>query len=391
MAPRNDTRRLKLAFLAAVALCWGFVVADTFLPLPSLFSQLKGATTPPPRPEWTWSALRSGKTMQALAAWVDANLGLRSLWVRLDNQIDYSLFGQIAKRGDGTRLVRAPGDWLYERQYIEFATNKSILTPEESARRVARMRRVEEKLARRGIPLLYVVAPSKASVYPEHIPAEFHRTRKPEQIETSWEVGSRSLPGSGVSLVDGPALYARWKQEGVPDLFARSGTHWSYVSALRIWDEIRASLNPRLKRPIPALRHEPLRPGRPQGNDRDLLDLANLLVSRPYEHSLPKPAMIPQTEVPAADLPRILWVHDSFGWVLIEELYDAKAARPSHSLYYFATEMKIPGGVPTERKIAEIDWPAYLRDYDAVVLVWTEIAYEFDSCGFFEALDKALD
>jgi hypothetical protein len=391
MPPRNDNRRLKIALLAAVAVFWGLVVADTFLPLPRVLPRLKGETTPPAPPEWTLAALRSGATVHALSAWIDANIGLRSFWVRLDNQIDYSLFHQTAQRGDGTRLVLAPGDWLYERQYIEFATQKSILSPEECARRVERMRRVEAKLARRGIPLLYVVAPSKASVYPEHIPAESFREKKPEQVVTSWELGRSYLPNSGISYIDGPALYERWKREGVPDLFARSGTHWSYVSAIRVWDEIRASLNPRLSHPIPPLRFAPLQSSRPQNNDRDLLDLANLLVSWPYEHPLPKPTMIPQKEIKAADLPRILWIHDSFGWVLIEELYESNSARPSNSLYYFATEMKIPGGVPTDRKIATIDWPSYLRDYDAIVLVWTEIAYEFDSCGFFEALDKALD
>ena len=391
MPHRNDNRRLKIALLATVAVFWGLVVADTFLPLPRVLSRLKGVEEDLPPPQWSLAALRSGATVKAISDWFDARVGLRSFWVRLDNQIDYSFFHQIAQRGDGTRLVLAPGDWLYERQYIQFAIDNSKLSPEECVRRVERMRRVEAKLARRGIPLLYVIAPSKASVYPEHIPADLFREKKPDQIVTSWELGSRYLPNSGVSYIDGPALYAGWKKEGVPDLFARSGTHWSYVSALRIWDEIRASLNPRLAHPIPPLRFAPLQAHRPQDNDRDLLDLANLLVSWPYEHPLPKPTMLPQKDIPAEQLPRILWIHDSFGWVLIEELYESNSARPSNSLYYFATEMKIPGGVATDRKIAEIDWPTYLRDYDAVVLVWTEIAYEFDSCGFFEAIDKALD
>ncbi len=391
MPPRNDNRRLKIALLAAVAIFWGAVVVDTFLSLPNILPKLKGATTPPPAPEWSLAALRSGKTMQAVAAWFDAHIGLRSFWVRLDNQIDYAVFGQLVKRGDGTRLIHSPGGWFFEKQYLDFAISKSLVAEDEYRRRIERMRRVEEKLARRGIPLLYVVAPSKVEVYPEHVPAELFRKGRPEQTTTGYEVASPLLRNSGLSYIDGPARYSRWKQEGVPDLFARSGTHWSYQSALRVWEEIRASLNPRLKHPIPAFAELPSRPGRPRGNDRDLLDLANLLWARPYEHMLPKPVLRAQQEVPESQLPRILWVHDSFGWVLIEQLYDAKAGRPSDSLYYFATQMKIPGGVATDTKIAEIDWPTFLRDYDAVVLVWTEIAFEFDGCGFYEALDKALD
>lgn len=391
MQPRNVSRRLKIALLATVAAFWALVVLDTAYPLPVILHALKGAEVKRPAPEWSLPALRSGTTAKALSDWFDVHIGLRSFWVRLDNQIDYTFFNQVVDRSNGTRLVHAPGDWFYERQYIEFAISKSTVSEEEFRRRVERMRRVEAKLARRGIPLLYVIAPSKASVYPEHIPAEFFHDKKPERIVTSWELGRNCLQDSGVSYIDGPALFDRWKREGVPDLFARSGTHWSYVSALRIWEEIRLSLNPRLSRPIPPLQYEPLQARRPQDDDRDLLDVANLLVTWPYEHPLPKPTMIPQRTVPASDLPRILWVHDSFGWVLLEELYESNSARPSNSLYYFATEMKVPEGGATGRKIAEIDWPTYLRDYDAIVLVWTEISYAFDSYGFFETLDRALD
>ena len=391
MPHRNDNRRLKIALLATVAVFWGLVVADTAFPLPVILHALKGAEAEAPAPVWSLQALRSGTTVTAISKWFDARIGLRSFWVRLDNQIDYTFFNQVVDRSDGTRLVRAPGDWFYERQYIEYATSKSSISEDEFRQRIERMRRVEEKLARRGIPLLYVVAPSKAAIYPEHVPAELFRKNPPEQTTTSWEIASGLLPGSGVSYIDGPALYDRWKREGAPDLFARSGTHWSYSSTLRIWELIRAALNPRLKHPIPAFAELPSSPGRPRGNDRDLLDLANLLWPKPYEHPLAKPVLRSQKEVPAERLPRILWIHDIFGWVLIEELYEANAARPSDSLYYFATKMRIPGGVASDQKIAAIDWPSFLRDYDAIVLVWTEIAFEFDSCGFYEALDKALD
>ena len=387
----NVSRRPKIALLATVAVFWALVVADTFLPLPNILPKLKGATTPPPSPEWSLTALRTGKTMQAISVWFDAHIGLRSFWVRLDNQIDYSLFHRITHRGAGTRLVLGADDWLYEHQYILYATKKSSLTPEECASRIERMRRVEAKLARRGVPLLYVVAPCKVSAYPEHVPSEFFERKNPEDIVTGWELASHSLLNSGVSYIDGPALFRCWKREGMTDLFAHSGTHWSYVSALRIWDEIRASLNPRLTRPIPPLQHDPLQSHRPKNDDRDLINLANLLISWPYEHPLPKPTMIPQKDIETADLPRILWIHDSFGSALITTLYEANAARPSNSLYYFATEMSIPEYVATGRKVAEIDWPVYLRDYDAVVLVWTEAAFEFDCNGFYEALDKALD
>jgi hypothetical protein len=134
-----------------------------------------------------------------------------------------------------------------------------------------------------------------------------------------------------------------------------------------------------------------LRPNRPQGNDRDLLDLANLLVSWPYEHPLPKPRMIPQKEIKTADSPTHPLGPRQLRWVLIEELYESNSRTSLQLALLLRNRDEDPRRGRHRRKTKEIDWPTYLRDYDAIVLVWTEIAYEFDSCVSFEAIDKALD
>ena len=391
MSSRPGPQTLKIALIAAVAGFVGFVSLDSFLPIPAVLPQLKGAVTPPPAPVWSWSTLRSGGLAGSIGTWFEANVGLRSFWVRLDNQINYSLFGELTKRGDGSRLINGPHDWFFEAQYLDYAITRGAMSEQDQRKMITRLRRVQDKLAKRGIPLLLVIAPSKVEVYPEHIPAKLFAGRSPEQTKTNYENARELLRESGINLVDGPALYRRWKQEGARDLFARSGTHWSYQSAIRVWDEIRGQLNPRMRRQIPDFQIPETARARPTGNDRDLLDLANLLIPQPYEHDLPKPAPLAQHDVTVEKLPRLLWVHDSFGWVLIELLYQANAAQPSESLYYFATCMRIPGGTPTATDLKKINWPDYLKSYDAVVLVWTEIAYEFDSCGFIEALDNALD
>jgi hypothetical protein len=387
---RPTSKSLKIALIAAVAVVIGCIGLSTVLPVRA-FLPLKGAVEAPPAVIWTWRSLRSGALANSIGTWFDANVGLRSFWVRLDNQVNYTLFGELAKRTQGTVLIAGPGDWLFEKQYIDYATTPGSLADQELTRRIERMRRVEAKLARRSIPLVYMVAPSKVEVYPENVPAALLAANPPDRTSTRYEQAQAPLHNSGISFIDGPNLFRRWKQERVRDLFARSGTHWSYASALRIWEEIRAEMNPRLARPIPAFATIPTKPDRPGPGDSDLLNLANLLCSRPYQHPLIKPLIKPQADIPAQRLPKLLWVHDSFGWALIEELYEANAARPSDSLYYFRTHMKIPGGLVQDTKIEAIDWPSFLSDYDGIVLVGTEIGFEFDCWGFYETLDRALD
>ena len=393
MQHRNVSRRLKIALVAAVAVLWSLVAADTFIrvPLPVKLPPLSGVAQPPAAPEWDFAALRSGATAKAVSVWFDAHVGLHSFWVRLDNQISYSLFSQIEKRNGGTQLVVSPDDWFYEQQYIEYSTCPSSLSEQELRTRIERMRRVQDKLAKRGIPILVIVGPNKAEIYPEHIPASYFAQHTPAATTTGFELARPQLQAAGIDFIDGPELFALWKREGMQDLFARSGTHWSYNSARLIWAEIRARLNPRIARPIPEFPIGRVRQSRPLGNDRDLLELANLLVPSVAEHSIPKPVFQPQREIAPENLPRLLWVHDSFAWVLLEELYESQAAFPTETFYYFNTRIKVPGVLPSSAKVEGIDWPSFLRDYDAIVVVWTEIAFEHDSWGFFETLDRALD
>lgn len=371
-----------------VAFLW-LVGVLTYVPVP-VGKPLRGATTPPPPPDWSLEHLRSGATFRAVETWYGAHVGFRNWWVRLDNQISYSLFGETLKRTEGTHVVAGDDDWLFEHHYITYAVKPAHMSEADIRASLASIRRVQDKLAARGVPFLLVVAPSKVEVYPEKVPAVYWGGRDPAAIETNFERARPYFAEYGINLYDGPARFQEWKRTLPDNLFTRSGTHWSYYAVNNVLADLRERLNPAMRRPLPEFRVGALRNRDPVGNDEDLLELMNLLVGAPYRHPAPYPELVAQTAVPEADLPRILWVHDSFGWALIDLLYPARAARPSESLYYFKTAFAIPGVKPIDRNLHTLNWEDYLKDYDAVVMVWTEIAFDFTGWGFFEAVDRAL-
>jgi hypothetical protein len=86
----------------------------------------------------------------------------------------------------------------------------------------------------------------------------------------------------------------------------------------------------------------------------------------------------------------LLWVNDSFGWPLVELLYESKVAQSSDSLYYFANRYALPkiqaaGPIPPTTELAK-----YLSGFDAVIVVCSEAALDFDFWGFFKQVDSAL-
>jgi len=374
---------------AFVGFLWliGVQIVWPFLP-PG--ATLMGVAPDPPAPRWDWSSLRHGETLRAVDAWYTAHVGMRNRWVRLDNQINYSVFSEIAYRGVGTEIVAGPHDWLFERVYLRDSVQPADQSEAELSAFTRQIRSVQDKLGRRGIPFLYVVAPNKAEVYPEEAPAAYFNGRRPDDVITAYERARPLLEAAGVDFYDGPELYDQWKREGRPYLFARSGTHWSYDSAVRVLQAVRENLNPRMRRPIPELTVLSRRLGPPQRSDRDLLNVVNLLRERRYEGRLPDPILKHQTAIASEDLPRILWVHDSFGYTLIDLLYAANAVQPSESLFYFKTCYRLPGGLPTGIDVQKIEWNSFLEPYDAVVMVWTDIGFMHKGLGFFETLDRDL-
>ncbi len=337
-----------------------------------------------------WEALRTGNYFRAVDKWLADNFIVRSTWASIDRQISYTLFSEIPPRTEGTRIIASKGDWLFEHQYISESLTPSSCswTDADTHANVARLLYAQTKLKSYGIPLLYVFGPSKVEIYPEHVPESFFKARKPSDVETVYEKLRPLLQKAGVQFYDGRARFSAWKAEGKTDLFARSGTHWSYLASYNVLKDLREILNPQMKRKIPELKANISPPRSPVVNDRDLLVGSNLLLPEIYVHNIPFPELPLIEPALTEQAPRILWIHDSFGWQLVDLLYGCNAIRPGVSLYYFDTYMEMPGQIRKPIDPSGIDWIPFLKGFDAVIVVETEIANSTVYWKFLNIIEK---
>ncbi|KMO22305.1 alginate O-acetyltransferase AlgX-related protein [Methylobacterium platani] len=110
----------------------------------------------------------------------------------------------------------------------------------------ATFRARQARLAARGIALVVVVAPEKASVYDEFLPAGFAQDR-PSAAERLTDV----LRQDGVKAVDATGLLRQAK--GVVPLYYDVDSHWTSFAAYRIYRALVAAAPARLGlTPIPA-------------------------------------------------------------------------------------------------------------------------------------------
>lgn len=114
----------------------------------------------------------------ALNAWFNDNMGFRPLLTRLNNQLDYSVFGY------SRRLLIGKDGWFFDNEWIE-----NQLKQERSGEPL--QRRLQEKvamiscyLAARNVKLVMVSIPASWTVYPEFLPADAPKLRRPTPLET---------------------------------------------------------------------------------------------------------------------------------------------------------------------------------------------------------------
>ena len=276
---------------------------------------LHGASPPSEHPEFSWAALRRNDYQPSLEKYLEDRLGLRSHLIRLRNQLSFSLFRSTHASG----IAVGRGGILFEIFQAQSYTGHDRLAEAVVRSRVRRLRTVQRDLARRGVLLLFVMAPNKPRFQPEDLPTGLQAA--PGTV-ANYDLYIREMRADTVAFLDMVPLFARWKKTLPYPLFARVGTHWSGYGATLAADTLLRRLAHMGNVRFPAVRTV----GPPlivravdslQGNDNDLAKPLNLLQNAANTpHAYRRLAFAPPQ--PGETRPPALFVGDSFTWGLIQ-------------------------------------------------------------------------
>ena len=351
---------------------------------------LQGAESEVPAPGIGWRAWWQGTLQPDIDAWLNRHIGLRGRWVRLANQINYSLFRELP-RGEGTKVVLGRDGFLFEKVYVD-EFRRAGQSPEATLRKAsAAVRRLQDRLAADGIAFLLVIAPSKAEIYPEYLPEAADAAGRPNR-RSNYENVIGFLRQDGVNLVDAHELFLEWKQEeGAPLLFAHSGTHWNYYGAARVVEQILCRLRELTGKDLPGLAVVGAETSRNVvGPDNDLGDLANLWTRQ----QLVGPQIHPVREKrPGTYPPDILFICDSFGTQLTQLMARSKLCRQQDTYYYNKRHFywPRPRASHLDPDSPDPELLPELQGRDAVVIVEVEYFLPGIGFGFVDELLKAYD
>ncbi|OGU10765.1 MAG: hypothetical protein A2075_06325 [Geobacteraceae bacterium GWC2_58_44] len=150
----------------------------------------------------------------------------------------------IGTLGSGSRDVYCGRDgWLFFRPTIEYLTGPGFLDPGVMKRRalsgttpkeavqpdpVSAIVDFRDQLAQRGIELVVLPSPAKATIYPERFSARYAQISTPLQ-NPSYPEFVRRLEARGIRVFDPAPLLLQAK--GKKELFLKTDTHWSPAGA----------------------------------------------------------------------------------------------------------------------------------------------------------------
>src|SRR5271166_823208 len=273
------------------------------------------------------------------------------------NQIYYSVFAMSGMPG----ITVGRNGQLLQKEYLdEFCARDLTRYRPEAEAWAHDIRRMQDFFEARGTRFLYVITPSKPAVYPGTLPAGFACPARPFDQQNNLAVWHEIIDRLGIHYVDTATVVAEAKSKYDISMFPRGGIHWNMLAASlgaqAVTDKLNAMFGSTVLTPFTISWQ---RSHDPQGSDRDLLDMLNLVwPDKRYE--VPMVTLHPaERDSPCKPL-RITEVGGSF----LFEMDDALSQVPcppaiSNWFYWSMKHFIFPGGTskplavdPEERKRA---------------------------------------
>ena len=334
------------------------------------------------RPHFSGGQYLSGTFQAEFEKWLNSSIRPREHYIRLYNQIQYSLF-RLSKDIVGKH------DNILGLGYIaaECGTDKNCdfsipENHEKLADYVRRLASVQQKLSSAGKHFLFFITPSKATQFYDDIPLKYRIQRRAD-YRPPYHYLKELLEASGVRYLDSRDFVST---DGAPDFYA-TGIHWARPIEQRMSRAIVETMAEMSGRDLPRIDLGELRSSpAPYWRDADLFNLANI-IAKPHGTYYEYEARIAETERSA--LPRYLVQGGSFAEGLFFKDYE-KFIEKSYSFFY----RQVLRSGRNNQKISnwdDVDFSALLDQVDFVLIEVNEAAISSFSNGYVEYLDNFLD
>jgi len=347
-----------------------FIVFCLVLILPLIYSfmklnskiKLKGAVVLSEKPSLDSNTWFENSFQKKYEGYINDNIGFRPIFVRIRNQISYTLWGEAKAAG----VIEGKEKHLYERNYIKAYNGEDFIGTDSITKNVIELKTVQDSLAELGKTLLICLAPGKGSFYPEYFPDKFIM---PKTETTNYNLYRKLLIERGVNHIDFNQWFLEIKEDSKYILYPKYGIHWSYYGMLLATDSLIHHVEKLRNDDLPDLKIGKYHLSRRLDRmDYDIADGMNLLWQLPSE-----PMCYPEFEwEEATDKTKIktIVIGDSFYWSMFQLGLWTKSFSPGG--FWFYNRKIYPDSFEQELLVEDVDMKEAINQNEMIILLVTE-------------------
>ena len=356
---KNNLKILSVTTIFLLALVMVQTLTD-FIDLKSL----KGAMVKSEMPELSYKNYVDGSFQRGFEQYCRDRFGFREWALRLYNQYVWSCYHTNSNKW----VLVGDDNWLYESEFVEDHyqsamyryTDDTAVMRKTFEKEALRLWKVQELLKEYDIHIFVNMIPGKDVIYPEHLPANTQYF-KPQGLH-AYDFYKKRFDELGINYLDNVTIFKNIKDSVDYQLFTKTGTHWSNIASIHVFDSIIKYMEFIGSQNISNISIGPAYKARTREPDDDLGQLLNLtfpIKSKPNLY-----ADVSVIEDTTAVKPYLTTIGDSYYWNFIYNIPLDKIFRKAPYWYYNSTIYCDD----INHSTAEIDFEKELMNTDFIML-----------------------
>jgi len=336
--------------------------------------ELEGIREKAKKPAFCTENYFNGTFQDSLNKYLDENFGLRTIMIRSYNQMLYSVFSKTFAPG----VVIGKTGMMYIESYILSYAGINYSGEEKINDITRKIKVLQDTLHHYNKDLIIVLAPGKASFYPEFIPDSYFTPHHPINNYSGYK---KSFETNQVTYIDLNSYFIQLKNNTKYPLFPRYGTHWTSYGVALAADTISHYIENQRKIDLAEIQYEEvILSDSLRGNDYDIGVLLNLQ-SKLYD-KMPYPT-IKYLRTDSTVKPSVLVVGDSYWWSMVGENIPANLFQEDE-YWFYNKDIYINNG-KQEKGVDEKNIRDEILKRDVIIVMATEATLNLFPFGFIES------
>lgn len=355
--PRYTNKTAAITAILLIPLIIWLQQTTHFIPVKGLKGAFKEATVPKISGE-NWL---NGQYQSATETYLSEHFGFRSLFTRFNNELSFELFGEGLKNN----ILVGKEHYLYEQNYIDAYYGLNFIGEERMKAKVYALQQTRNILNAAGKELLVMIAPGKASYFPEFLP----KSHLLPADSTNYKSFIRLLKKHQIPTLDIKQWFAELKNQTPYPLFNRTGVHWTLYGGYLAADTLIRQIEQLRDIDLPDLVVDRIETSyKPRKSDDDIEQTLNLLTDIPT-----RKLAYPITHIDTTNKQKLkaLVIGDSFYWTLYHMNISNQVFNQGDFWYYYNKRYNFAMNL-TRMPLTDINIDYHFRQYDLIILETNE-------------------